>query len=172
MTISEFEIKLNQWGHEEVPFLFLVDFELENLQAWKINEVPEDILFSLDSFSGDISPTDYPKKISLTKYPISFSEYNAGFEFVKERIGLGDSYLTNLTIKTKIDIDSSLEELFLRSKAKYKFCWKNKFLVFSPETFIQIKQNKIYSFPMKGTIDASFSNAEQLLLSDPKELSE
>jgi len=171
-TISDFESKLNRWGHEQVPFLFLVDFELEKLRAWPIHEVPADILFSLGSLSNGPSPLHGPKNVSLTKHPILFSDYKTRFEWVKERISLGDSYLTNLTIKTKIDIDISFEELFFRSRAKYKFCWKDKFLVFSPETFVQIKEKKIYSFPMKGTIDASLSNAEQLILSDPKELSE
>ena len=172
MTIPEFELKLNQWGHEQVPFLFLVDFELENLLAWKINEIPGDISFSVGGFSNALSPKQNSKNISLTKHPISFSEYKTRFDFVKERISFGDSYLTNLTVKTKINLNCSLEELFFMSAAKYKLCWKNKFLVFSPETFIRIKNKKIYSFPMKGTIDASLPDAEQLILSDAKELSE
>jgi len=167
MTIPEFESQLNQWGRKQVPFLFLVDFELENLLAWKINEVPDDILFLIDG-----APLIQNTKAALTKLPISFSEYKAKFDFVKERISFGDSYLTNLTIKTKIEIDQSLEELFSESVAKYKLCWRSKFLVFSPETFIKIKNKKIYSFPMKGTIDASLPDAEQLILSDAKELSE
>ncbi len=172
MTISEFESQLNQWGREQVPFLFLVDFELENLLAWKMNEVPEDILFSLGSFSYAPSPKQNGKKVSLTKHPILFSEYKIKFDFVKERIRLGDSYLANLTVKTRIEIDHSLEDLFYEGVAKYKLCWKNKFLVFSPETFIKIQNNKIYSFPMKGTIDAALTDAEQVILSNEKELSE
>jgi len=149
MTISEFQSRLNQWGREQVPFLFLVDFEMENLLAWKMDEVPNDILFSINDFSNASSSKQNPKAVSLTKYPISFSEYKAKFDFVESKISLGDSYLTNLTIKTRIDIDGSLEELFFTSAAKYKLCWKYKFLVFSPETFVQIRDNKIYSFPMK-----------------------
>jgi para-aminobenzoate synthetase component 1 len=172
MTIPEFELKLNQWGHEQVPFLFLVDFELEHLLAWKINEIPGDVLFSVGGFSNAASPKQNSKKVSLTKHPLSFSEYKIRFDFVKGQIGFGDSYLTNLTVKTKINLNCSLEELFFISAAKYKLCWKNKFLVFSPETFIQIKNKKIYSFPMKGTIDASLPDAEEVILSDAKELSE
>jgi para-aminobenzoate synthetase component 1 len=172
MTILEFELKLNQWGHEQVPFLFLVDFELENLLAWQLDEVPEEILVSVSGFANASSPKANYDSVSLTKHPISFSDYRSKFDYVKERINFGDSYLTNLTIKTRIEINSSLEELFFRSKAKYKLCWKDKFLVFSPETFVQITEKKIYSFPMKGTIDASLSNAERVILSDIKELSE
>ncbi len=187
MNISEFQSQLNQWGREQVPFLFVVDFELENLMAWKIDEMPEDILFSINdpesvglparSFTQvGVRPTSSPlERVGvrlLRPHPISFSEYKTKFAFVKDRIHLGNSYLTNLTIKTKIDIDSSLDELFFASAAKYKLCWRNKFLVFSPETFVQIKNGKICSFPMKGTIDASLPHAEEIILSDEKELAE
>jgi para-aminobenzoate synthetase component 1 len=172
MTISEFESTVNQWGKEQVPFLFLVDFEMEHPHVWKINEVPQEILFSVNGFSN-VSPSRLlAKKLSLKKNPISLSEYKTKFDQVQNKIRLGDSYLTNLTIKTKIEIDASLEELFAVSQANYKLCWRNKFLVFSPETFIQIKAGRIYSYPMKGTIDASIPNASEKILTDAKELSE
>src|SRR6478736_8220436 len=172
MSVSEFESKLNQWGREQVPFLFLVDFEMENLLVWKIDEIPSDIMFSIGDISNAFLSTKNKHATSLTKHPISFSEYKTKFDFVKDRIRFGDSYLANLTIKTKIEINHSLEDLFFESVAKYKLCWKNKFLVFSPETFIKINDKKIYSFPMKGTIDASLPSAEETIVSDEKELSE
>ncbi len=172
MNVIEFQSKLNQWGQAQVPFLFLVDFEMENLLAWRMDEVPDDILFSINEIrnSSQLRLTD--QKVRIRPYPVSLDAYKVKFDFVQGRIWLGDSYLTNLTIKTKIDIDCSLEELFARSKAKYNLCWKNKFLVFSPETFIQIRNGRIFSYPMKGTIDASRPNAEENVLSDAKELSE
>ena len=172
MSLFEFESKLNQWGHEQVPFLFLVDFEMENLLAWEKSKVPNEILFSIPGFSNAFSPAHDQTAVALTKSPISFPEYQSKFKVVKDRIDIGDSYLTNLTIKTKINIDWSLEELFFKSNAKYKFCWKNRFLAFSPETFIEIEDGKIYAFPMKGTIDASLPNAEMEIMGDAKELSE
>jgi para-aminobenzoate synthetase component 1 len=44
--------------------------------------------------------------------------------------------------------------------------------VFSPETFIQIKEGKIFAYPMKGTIDAEVENAATILLNDEKERAE
>src|SRR5258708_23558866 len=170
MNLIEFESQLNQWGRTQVPFLFLADFEMENLLAWKIKDVPKDILVSINGFSNTSSTTQNLETASLTKNPVSFSNYKSKFDLVQERIRFGDSYLTNLTIKTKININCSLEELFSANVAKYQLCWKNKFLVFSPETFVQIRNKKIYSFPMKGTIDASLPHAEQIILSDQKEL--
>jgi para-aminobenzoate synthetase component 1 len=172
MNLTEFESKLNEWGREQVSFLFLVDFEMENVWAWKTTEVPPHILFSMPGFTNAPSRVSYKKAFVLTRFPMSFPEYQSKFNLIKGRIDFGDSYLTNLTIKTKIAINCSLEELFFNSKAKYKLCWKNRFLVFSPETFVQLQDGKIYSFPMKGTIDASLPDAETIITRDPKELSE
>jgi para-aminobenzoate synthetase component 1 len=142
---------------------------MEKPMAWRIEEVPSEILFSLNN----TTPSPLEKAgVRLKKHPISLSEYKSKFDLVKKRISLGDSYLTNLTVKTKIDLNLSLEELYSQISAKYKICWRNKFLVFSPETFVQIKDGEIFSFPMKGTIDASIPNAEEIILKDQKELSE
>jgi para-aminobenzoate synthetase component I len=65
-----------------------------------------------------------------------------------------------------------LREVFRAAKAKYKLLYKDEFLVFSPETFVQIKGKEIFSFPMKGTIDASVPDAQTTILSDKKELAE
>jgi para-aminobenzoate synthetase component 1 len=51
--------------------------------------------------------------------------------------------------------------------------WMEKeFLFFSPETFIQIENGLIKTFPMKGTIDASIERASEVILSDKKEMAE
>jgi para-aminobenzoate synthetase component 1 len=47
--------------------------------------------------------------------------------------------------------------------------FKNEFISFSPESFIKIKNDKIFTFPMKGTIDARIENAKEILLNDKKE---
>src|SRR5690606_34770994 len=85
---------------------------------------------------------------------------------------LGNSYLTNLTCATPIEINLSLEEIYKYSKARYKLLWKDNFVCFSPETFVKIQDGMIYSYPMKGTIDASVENAEEKILNDPKEKAE
>ena len=48
----------------------------------------------------------------------------------------------------------------------------NPFVCFSPETFVRIKNGRIYSYPMKGTLDASLPDAERLLMEDEKEAAE
>jgi len=40
---------------------------------------------------------------------------------------------------------------------------KRFFHRFSPETFVKIEEGKISTYPMKGTIDASVTNAEEMI---------
>ena len=49
---------------------------------------------------------------------------------------------------------------------------KDRFVVFSPEIFVRLENGFIYSYPMKGTIDASLPNAREQILADKKEEAE
>jgi len=110
-------------------------------------------------------------KINLRKSPESFDEYKVAFEKVKNHLQNGNSYLVNLTFKTRISINYSLDEIFLLSNAKYKLLTSG-FVVFSPEIFVQIRNNRIYSFPMKGTINADIPGAGEIIMNDFKESAE
>jgi para-aminobenzoate synthetase component 1 len=80
--------------------------------------------------------------------------------------------LVNLTIKSGIELNYSTKELFHLSDSRYK-CWlRDQFLFYSPEKFVQIKEGKIFSYPMKGTIDASLENAREIILNNKKEQAE
>src|SRR6478736_1820517 len=172
MSIAEFKSKLNEWGQNKVPFLFVIDFEMQFPRTWRTVDINEEqLLFDINTFSNAKSSPE-KAKIQIEKRPISLSDYESKFNEVMDRLAYGDSFLTNLTIRTEIKLNRSLEDLFYQSKAKYKFWMKDKFLVFSPETFIQIRSSHIFSFPMKGTIDAATPNAKGKILSDQKETSE
>ena len=106
------------------------------------------------------------------KFPLSFQDFRVSYDQVLHELTIGNSYLVNLTFKTQIELSLSLDQIFELSKAKYKLKYKDKFVVFSPETFIRIENGFIYSYPMKGTIDAKIPNADRIILEDPKELSE
>ena len=112
------------------------------------------------------------KKSTLKKYPISFSQYQVAFNKIQEQIKKGNTYLANLTFSTKIETNLNLYEIFLNSSAKFKLYFKDQFVCFSPERFIKIKDNKIYTYPMKGTIDALITNAKEKILNNQKELAE
>ncbi len=172
MQIHEFKEKLNTWGRARVPFLFVVDFELEKPLVWKLEDInPNDIRFDVNGFTNcrDVIRTG---SIPIHAAPISFLEYKAKFDTVYNHLAYGDSYLTNLTIATQIELENTLLEIYKMSSARFKFFYKDEFLVFSPEGFIKIHDNKIYSFPMKGTIDASIPDAAQLIVDNRKEMAE
>ncbi len=174
MDLSNFKEQLNNWGHKKVPFLFFIDFEMQKPKAWQIEDVNSDeLLFEINGFSNaPKAGIDKSESLKLETEDYLYSEYTSKFSSVMHSLNRGDSFLTNLTIKTKINTNKSLRELFYLSKARYKLWFKDQFLIFSPETFIQIKDQRIFSFPMKGTIDSKIPNAKEIILADQKELAE
>jgi len=170
---SEFSKRLNEWGSKKVPFLFIVDFENEKPLTWKLSDVnPSELKFDIQGFTNVLNVKGHTDSANMTVFPNPFHEYEKKFNFVFEQLSYGYSFLINLTDKTRIETKSSLVSLFEQSKARYRLWYKDQFLVFSPEIFIQIKDRKIFTFPMKGTMDATIPNARQNLLDDAKELAE
>ena len=112
------------------------------------------------------------RSVKLDIEPVSFNYYKKGYDLVQEHIHKGDTYLLNYTQPTPLKTDLTLEDIYHHSAARYKVLLKDKFVCFSPEIFVQIREGKIASFPMKGTMDASIPNAEELIMSDSKELAE
>ena len=103
---------------------------------------------------------------------MSLETYKSKFDKVYAALSYGDSFLTNLTIRTEVSLDRSLRELFDCSHARYRLWYKEEFLVFSPEIFVRMEGGRIFSYPMKGTIDASVPDARAKILGDRKELAE
>lgn len=163
---------MNQYGKERVPFLFIIDFEMNYPIVIKLSDVDINIPFKISDHQNYSSLPIPKSSLQLSKFPISYQKYLSAFNKVMVNIKNGNTYLINLTFPTKIKTNYSLTDIFHLSKAKYKLLYENKFVVFSPETFIKIKGGKIFSFPMKGTIDASTENAKEKLLNDTKELAE
>ncbi len=164
--------KMNFLGKESKPFLFIVDFEMDNGFVVENPFNQQDILFELNSITNFSSKENSSLSSSLKAYPKSFEEYDSQFDIVRKGLERGDSFLMNLTIKTKIDINLSLEDIFKRANSKYKLLLRDRFVCFSPECFVRIENNSISTFPMKGTIDASIENAKEIILSDYKETCE
>jgi len=172
MTISEFEQVLNSWGRNRVPFLFMVDFEMKKPMAWRLDTVNSwEILFDINEFSN-VKKNGSELSVAMVKNPITRKVYERKFDSVFRHLERGDSFLTNLTVKTEIQVSNSLPEIFHSSSARYKILYKDEFLVFSPETFVQIDESSIHAFPMKGTISTTVANAEEIILQDKKELAE
>jgi para-aminobenzoate synthetase component 1 len=173
VSLEEFAENLNELGRQKIPFLFLVDFEMKKPLVFPLQKLdPEKIIYDINGLTNYIGEIPGNKTIDFIKFPVPFRDYKKKFEKVASHLAYGDSYLTNLTIKTKVRTRMSLEEMFLLSSAKYKLLFTENFLVFSPETFVRISEGKIFAYPMKGTIDASIPGAEEKILSDVKEMAE
>jgi para-aminobenzoate synthetase component I len=173
MSLDEFRQRLNEWGRDRVPFLFVVDFEMEQPRVWRMDELKDDVLFDFNGKGNGVQQarinTIAP---SLQVKPISIEDFGVKFNNVMHHLNRGDSYVTNLTVRSQIESKLDLRELFFQAKAKYKMWLKDRFLFFSPEIFIQVENGVIKTFPMKGTIDATVNDAANKILSDTKELAE
>jgi len=163
---------LNSLGRERRPFLFISDFEAQKIEVIPLDELQNfDIEYCIDE--DYILKEELNQDVEILKIsPLDFKSYKKKFDFVIEKIKSGDTYLLNLTQPTKIETKLNLKEIYSLSNAHYKLRYKNEFICFSPEKFIQIKDNKINTFPMKGTIDANIPHAKVKILADTKEMAE
>ncbi len=148
---------------------FLIDFN-GNTYVEKVNNL-QNIYFSFPSFSNHNFKSG-KKCFIIQKSPISYLKYKKAFNKVIKEIKKGNTYLLNLTFPTKIKTNCSLMEIFASSQAPFKLFFKDRFVCFSPERFVKIDNNKIYTYPMKGTIDASIKNAKEKILTNTKEMAE
>ena len=130
------------------------------------------ILYDISGLGNYGSHKKINKKIIFEKYPISFNRYKKAFDKIKNHFYRGHTYLVNLTFPTAVATNLTFKEIFFNSCAKYKLLYRNKFVVFSPEIFVKIKNRKIYSYPMKGTIDAAIPGAARKIILDKKEFAE
>jgi para-aminobenzoate synthetase component 1 len=173
MNKTEAIQKINKAFHKHEALFFAVSFDMSNCWAGTPGEALEQgILFNFNNKKNHIVLPPEKNEIHCHKHPVGFDEYTKSFNTVTRNIKRGNSYLVNLTASTPVNINASLTEIFHSSKAKYKLLFKNKFVVFSPETFIKLKGNEISTYPMKGTIDAGIPNAEQTILNSKKEMAE
>ncbi|WP_379967360.1 aminodeoxychorismate synthase component I [Epilithonimonas sp. UC225_85] len=164
---------MDELSQRKEPFFFLIDFLMKDIKIFTENEIKKNsLLIDFPNVTNIINEHVKVPDFNWKSFPETLEDYQKGFEIVKKNIRKGNSYLTNYTRKTEIKTSLTLEEIFRFSKAKYKILVPNKFVCFSPETFVEIIDNKILTHPMKGTIDAEIEDAENILKNDPKEKAE
>ena len=166
--------RLNDWGREGTPFVFLIDFLGKEPRAWRMDEAdPKELRFNLNGISNEVpAASSKVPPYSFHKNPVSLAEYRPRFEQVVRNIRRGNSFLVNLSVPTPIETNLSLSEIYEHSRAPYRFWLRDRFVCFSPEIFVRVRGNKIASFPMKGTISAEIPEAEHIILADAKEAAE
>lgn len=159
---------LNQYGSSNEPFFFCISYDMSKFYVKPLSDLPKEIKYKIEEKVSNKTT----KKQRVIKNPISYEEYKKKFDFIQENIKDGNSYLLNLTSKTKIETDLNLDEIYEKANAKYKLKFFDEFVCFSPEKFIEIKKNQISTHPMKGTIDSKIPNAQTMILGDLKEMAE
>lgn len=166
--------QFNQLGQQQIPFCFVINFAGDTCYIKPLAELSNEVFFDFAGFQHidqNIRPTSIIHQ-PIIQQPIDLQSYRQSFDQVKKYIYDGHTYLLNLTFPTKILLQNSLLDIFLASHAKFKIFFKNQFVVFSPERFVQITGNVIKTYPMKGTIDATLPNAAQQILANDKEMAE
>jgi len=161
------EDKLNFYGEKKEPFFFIINYDKTKYEVLPLKELPDNIKYNISN-----NPQFKKHNHKINKNFENFKIYKQKFDLLKNEILNGNTYLSNLTSKTKIKSDITLSQIYDVANAKFKLLYKDKFVCFSPERFCEIKNNKIYTYPMKGTIDANITNAKEIILEDKKELAE
>ena len=166
-------LRMDELSERKEPFFFLINFLMDDVKIFTQKEIKNNSLLIDFQYVTNV----YEEHATIPNFewnssPEILEDYQKGFDIVQENLKKGNSYLTNYTRKTKIETNLTLEDIFKFSKAKYKILIPDEFVCFSPETFIEIVDNKIFTHPMKGTIDAEIDDAENILKNDPKEKAE
>ena len=167
--------RMNALGRARVPFLWATDYEcsrgfvLENPE-----EADAAIRWSVRGRGNGHSAAARgcpPPSLKIVS-EIGHEAYQHMFGTVMAGLMRGDSFLCNLTGRTRVECDGGLEAIFAHADAPYKLLIGDEFVCFSPEPFVRICGNRISTYPMKGTADASVPGAEEALLNDYKEMCE
>lgn len=163
---------LNSYGAKKEPFFFCISYDLQSWDVQPFRSIDNDIFISIDEVydTTDKSELEYDLDV------ISFEDYEKKFHSVIENIKAGNTYLLNLSAPTKIQFKSKnkdiLHKIYQAAQAKFKLKYKDRFVCFSPERFVKIGNDSIFTYPMKGTIDASINNAAAKILANEKEMAE
>lgn len=170
----ETEALINRMASSRTPFLFAFDFGGHESFAIPLSHVnPDQLLYSMAGFTNASEAQDQHRSpVFFDRDTLDRHLYQSSFNLVMHHLNRGDSYLLNLTFPVAIRTNLDTKEIFHRAIAPFKLWVRDRFVVFSPESFISISDNCIHTFPMKGTISASIADARQTLLNNKKELAE
>lgn len=170
-ALREAVVAMDRLGRDRRPFVFLFDFELVAPFVVPLEEAAaHGLLIDFPSFRNHDLPPRRPSAFIFRPSFLPYEDYLRAFDIVRQAQTRGESYLLNLTFPTPLETDLDLPDFFRAAQAPYKLLLKDRFVVFSPETFVTIRDNTIRTFPMKGTCPAAEGAAR--LLDDPKETAE
>ena len=163
--------QIDKLGQSRTPFLFIISYDTSKIYAKALDSLDDDIFYKVEDWRN-YPVKERTKTLHFSKSPVAFSSYQKALNSVLEEIRSGNTYLLNLTFKTPIETNYSLKEIFTYARAKFKLYYKDEFICFSPERFVEMQGEQISTYPMKGTIDANLPQAQERILADEKEMAE
>ena len=173
-STSEAAECISYLASRQKEFLFVANFECSEFIIVEEPLYQSDIFFDIPSVSN-VNKGQFQTACNegFTFQAEPFDRYKRRFEIVEKGLRQGNSFLTNLTVKTPVQTALSLKDIFMMTEARYSLCIPNRFVCFSPECFVTISADgRISTHPMKGTIDADVTNAKDVILADKKESAE
>ncbi|MHA8063596.1 aminodeoxychorismate synthase component I [Aquirufa aurantiipilula] len=169
ISLDQAVVSMDQWGLEGRPFVFICDYKGEKVWCGSEEEAKK---WGISVEFNNYPSHTYSGEVQFEKSPLSYKDYLAKFYQVQAGLKRGDSFLVNLTFPTPIETNLGLEDIYIHAKAKYKLLIQDTLVVFSPEPFIHIENNRIQAFPMKGTLVVNEKNHPEDLRIDAKEQAE
>ena len=165
--------RISRLASQQKEFLFAANFECDEFIIVEDPLQQTDILFDLPSASNVNKHLHKATNERFTFKPETFDRYRRRFDIISRGLLRGDSFLTNLTVRTPIQTRLSLKDIFMIADATYSLFVPDRFVCFSPECFVTIDTDgRIATHPMKGTIDADRPDALNSILADRKESAE
>lgn len=172
-NVNDATERISHLAAQQKEFLFVANFECTEFIIVEEPRHQTDILFDIPSASNVNKDQFQGNNETLTFQAEPFDRYKQRFDIVEKGLHQGNSFLTNLTLKTPVQTTLGLEDLFYMTDARYSLCIPDRFVCFSPECFVTISHDgKISTHPMKGTIDADIPHAKDLILANKKESAE
>lgn len=164
--------KINRLYNESRPFFFAINYEMSEGYLLENPQSQSEIYFDFPTAKNKTSQPLTNVDVEFEVIPNNRESYKSKFENLQKYLQNGEISYANLTERTPIKTNLSLENIFSLSNSLYQIYVPNRFVCFSPERFVKIENGKISTNPMKGTIDASLPDAEKIILEDKKEIEE
>jgi len=169
MDLKQFSEQASAFAAQNESFIFIIDFELRNPLIYRLKEAFEHGIFYNIKGTANRKNSPHAIPVHIKPIPVDKNYYTDKFEKVVSFIKKGDSFLLNLTFPTEVEINLTLSEIFDLAVAPYKLLLEDEFVLFSPECFVRISDDNIYTYPMKGTLEAHAEDAENRLMNNEKE---
>ena len=162
---------MDNYSSKGIPFLFAFDYELNEALFIEFPQNQSEVLYKFSNgtnFKRESIIDNSQEHLKILDCD-TLDAYRNKFNLIIQGLNRGDSYLANLTCKSRISTDLTPYTILSSTNSPFAFYIPDRFLSFSPERFVKVENGIISSFPMKGTIDATLPDAEERILNNYKE---